>query len=144
MKFLIVFGFLILAACTVRAELTKEEAVAIATGCKEEAGASDADFEAMVKHQPAETTEGKCMRACTLKKFGVMSEEGKMLKDEAIELSKALIKDEEKKELVVGVIEACEGIEVSDDHCEAAEEYGHCLKTEFESKGIASAEDLVA
>ncbi|XP_065364832.1 general odorant-binding protein 28a-like [Calliphora vicina] len=143
MKFLVVFTVLVLAACNIRAQLTKVEAIAIATGCKEETGASDADFEAMIKHQPADTKEGKCMRACALKKFGVMSDDGKMLKDAAIELSKSLVKDDDKKELVAGVIEACEGLKVSDDHCEAAEEYGSCLKKEFESKGISSTEDLL-
>ncbi|KAM7346813.1 general odorant-binding protein 19d-like [Cochliomyia hominivorax] len=143
MKFLFVFGFLILAAYTTRAELTKEEAVEIATACKEEAGASDEEFEAMVKHQPSGSTEGKCMRACTLKKFGVMGDDGKMINDAALELSKALIKDEEKQELIAEVIETCGALEVSDDHCEAAEEYGHCWKTESESKGIHSAEDLI-
>nr|AAB34768.1 chemical-sense-related lipophilic-ligand-binding protein [Phormia regina] len=144
MKFFVVFAFVILAACNIRAELTKEEAITIATECKEEAGASDADFEAMVKHQPAESKEGKCMRACTLKKFGVMSDDGKMIKDAAIELGKSLVKDDEKKDLVVEVIETCDGLEVNDDPCEAAEEYGHCVKSEFESKGISSAEDLIS
>ncbi|TMW51705.1 hypothetical protein DOY81_003197 [Sarcophaga bullata] len=144
MKFLVVFAFVTLAVSNIQAELTKEEAIAIATSCKEETGASDAEFEAMIKHEAAGSTEGKCMRACALKKFGVMSDDGKMIKDAAIELAKSLIKDDEKKDLVADVISACEGLEVNSDHCEAAEEYGHCIKTEFESKGITSAEDLVA
>lgn len=38
-----------------------------------------------------------------------------MVKDAAIELSKALVKDDDKKELMVEVIEACDALEVSDD-----------------------------
>ncbi|XP_065364834.1 general odorant-binding protein 19d-like [Calliphora vicina] len=143
MKFLIVFAYLILAACSIRAELTKEEAIAIATGCKEEAGASDDDFEAMVSHQPAVSQEGKCMHACALKKFGVLSDEGKLVKDVALELSESLIKDEEKKALMADIVETCDQLEVSDDHCEAAEEYGQCWRNEFEAKGISPDEDLV-
>ncbi|XP_065366479.1 general odorant-binding protein 28a-like [Calliphora vicina] len=143
MKFLFLLSFLILAVCNIRAELTKEEAMAIAIGCKEEAGASDADFEAMIKHEPAETQEDKCMRACAFKKLGVMDDEGKMIKDAAIELSKSLIKHEDKLELAIGVIETCGELEVSDDHCEAAEEYRHCWRNELKSKGASSAEDLI-
>ncbi|XP_065366101.1 general odorant-binding protein 28a-like [Calliphora vicina] len=142
MKFLIVFAFLILAGYNIRAEVTKEEALAIATSCKEEVGASDADFGAIVQHQPTESAEGKCMLACVLKKFGVMSNEGKLIKDTAIEISKSLVQDEEEKEHIVAVIDTCNELDVSDDHCEAAEEYGHCWRTELGDKGIAP-EDLV-
>nr|AID61313.1 odorant binding protein [Calliphora stygia] len=143
MKFLVVFAVLVLAVTNIRAQLTKVEAIAIATGCKEETGASDADFEAMLKHQPADSKEGKCLRACTFKKLGVIGDDGKMLKDAAVELSKSFVKDEEKKKLVAGAIEACNDLKVSADHCEAAEEYGQCLKKEFDSKGISAADDLL-
>ncbi|XP_065365598.1 general odorant-binding protein 28a-like [Calliphora vicina] len=144
MKFLIVFAFLILAALKIiGASLSKEDAITFATGCKDVAGASDADLEAIVKHQPVESKEGKCMRACVLKKFEIMSDEGKLLKDAALEISKSLIKNEEQKELVAGIIDICDELEVSDDHCEAAEEYGRCWRSETESKGITSAEDLL-
>nr|AID61298.1 odorant binding protein [Calliphora stygia] len=142
MQFLFVFTFLILAACNIKAELSKDEATAIALACKEEAGASDADFEAMIKHDPTETPEDKCMRACVFKKFGVMSHDGKMIKDAALELSKSLMKDAEKREIVVGVIDTCEKLVVSDDHCEAAAEYRHCWRKELAGKGVSSAEDL--
>nr|BAS69441.1 odorant-binding protein 1 [Delia platura] len=142
MKFLVVFAFVAMAVCSIRAELTKEEAIAIVHECKEAEGASDADVEAMMKHEPADSKEGKCMRACALKKFGVLSEDGKLIKDASIELTKRFIKDEDKKELATEVIEACEALEVNEDHCEAASEYGACIKKEFELKELDSSAEI--
>ena len=44
-----------------------------------------------------------------------MSDDGKMIKEAALELAKSLIKDDEKKELVADVISTCEALEVNSD-----------------------------
>uniref|UniRef100_T1PF47 PBP/GOBP family protein n=1 Tax=Musca domestica TaxID=7370 RepID=T1PF47_MUSDO len=126
MKFLASIVVLALAVGYIKSEeLTKENAIAVAAACKEEQGASDDDVEALKNHEAPSTHEGKCMAACIMEKFGVLAD-GKMVKEKAIEVGIALFGDDEAK--ATAIVEACESLEVDDDHCEAAVQYGACLK----------------
>ncbi|XP_037808796.1 general odorant-binding protein 28a-like [Lucilia sericata] len=105
--------------------------------CKEEVGAQDSDFEEMVAKKPASTMEGKCLRSCIMKKCGVMDGNGKFDKDAAIAKAEQMTDGaEDKMKIAHEIIDACSGIEVSDDECEAAEQYGECFQKEIEAHGI--------
>ncbi|XP_023303589.2 general odorant-binding protein 28a-like [Lucilia cuprina] len=105
--------------------------------CKEEVGAQDSDFEEMVSNKPASTKEGKCLRSCIMKKCGLMDGNGKFDKDAAIAKAEQVTGGaEDKMKIAHEIIDACSGIEVSDDECEAAEQYGECVQKQIEAHGI--------
>ncbi|KAL9881428.1 general odorant-binding protein 19d-like [Glossina fuscipes] len=139
MKFLINLCLLItvIELSIVRSEeLTKENALAAANDCKDETGATDDDIAAILEHKPADSTEGKCLRSCVMKKFGIMNDDGKLVKEKTLEVAQIMITDDNKKELAIEVVEACENLSVNEDHCEAAIEYGACLKEHAEEQGL--------
>ncbi|XP_037808817.1 general odorant-binding protein 19d-like [Lucilia sericata] len=138
MKFFLGLGFLFMAVYNIQAAVSKDEAMAIVTSCKEETGASDADFEAIIKHHSAQTQEGKCLLACFLKKANVMDDAGKVIKHAALDISESLISSEDERALVADIIDICDDIDLSDEHCEAAFEYGECWKKEVKSRGISA------
>ncbi|XP_073828257.1 general odorant-binding protein 19d-like [Musca autumnalis] len=126
MKFFGVIVLLVAAVGYIRAEeLSKENLVVVAGVCKEEKGASDDDVAALKAHEAPTTHEGKCMVACIMEKFEMLAD-GKLVKEKAIEVGVALFDDDEAK--ATAVVESCESLEVDDDPCEAAVQYGGCLK----------------
>ncbi|XP_059223617.1 general odorant-binding protein 28a [Stomoxys calcitrans] len=130
----------VLAALGVQA-LDKDEAVAklmsTAEECKKEVNAKDSDLEEMAARKPASTKEGKCLRACLMKKFEVMNSNGKFV-PEVAEKHAAKMTDGSADRLKMAreIINACANIEVSSDHCEAAEQYGKCFKDQADAHGI--------
>ncbi|KAM7347923.1 general odorant-binding protein 28a-like isoform 2-T3 [Cochliomyia hominivorax] len=105
--------------------------------CKDEVGAKDTDVEELVGKKPASSMEGKCLRACLMKRFEVMDNNGKFVKDVATShAEKYTDGDADKMKIAHEIIDACSGIEVSDDHCEAAEQYGKCFKDESIAHGL--------
>ncbi|XP_061402800.1 general odorant-binding protein 28a-like, partial [Musca vetustissima] len=105
--------------------------------CKSEVGASDADIEELVGRKPATTMEGKCLRACLMKKFDVMDVSGKFATEAALKhAEKVTDGNADKMKVASEIINACANIEVSSDHCQAAEEYGKCFKQQANAHGI--------
>nr|XP_014090131.2 uncharacterized protein LOC106617458 [Bactrocera oleae] len=114
-----------------------EEAKAAAEECKDEVGATDDDVETILKFEPAETMEAKCLHACVIKRFGVMNGDGKIDRDKAMEVLTIITSgNEEQHALGVEVLEACADIDVNDDHCEAAEEYRTCMHAKAKENGF--------
>lgn len=109
----------------------------LAETCKAETGASDADIQTAMKRLPASTYEGKCLRACVMKKFNLMNASGKLDTDAAHEKAKQYTgNDPAKLKLALEIGDICAALAVPDDHCEAAEAYGLCFKTEAEKRGL--------
>lgn len=58
-----------------------------------------------------------------------MNDNGKFDKDTAMSHAKLLTDgDEDKMKIATEIIDHCSVIDVDDDECEAAEQYGKCLK----------------
>ncbi|KAH8356864.1 general odorant-binding protein 19d [Drosophila serrata] len=118
-------------------EMTKDHATELANECKAETGATDEDVEEMMKHDEPERHEAKCLRACVMKKFQIMTEDGKLSKEHAIEMVKAISKhDAEKEDAPAEVVEKCEALEVPEDHCEAAVTYEGCIYEQMKEHGL--------
>ncbi|EDW76226.1 Odorant-binding protein 28a [Drosophila willistoni] len=141
MKSALVIAIAILGAAILVSAFDEKEAMVkfmeFAEACVGEVGAKDSDLQEIVKKQPASTYEGKCLRACVMKKVGVLGANGKL----DVEAGHAKAKqytgnDPSKIKIAMEIGETCAAISVSDDHCEAAETYGHCFKTEAEKHGL--------
>ncbi|XP_055912975.1 general odorant-binding protein 28a-like [Eupeodes corollae] len=105
--------------------------------CLQELGASEAVFDEMMKNLPATSMDIKCLRACIMKQVSVLTPEGKLHKDNALKLVEMHVNgDAEKMKIARAVGDACEGIAVPDDHCEAAELYKMCMVDEAKKHGI--------
>ncbi|XP_005188784.1 general odorant-binding protein 28a [Musca domestica] len=132
---------LLAATTVVKADLDRNQAMAVlkakADECKKEVNAKDSDVEELATRNPASTKEGKCLRACLMKKFDVMDENGKFVADVA-EKHAAKITNGSADAMKISreIIDACANIEVSSDHCEAAEAYGKCFKDQAAAHGI--------
>ncbi|XP_037935440.1 general odorant-binding protein 28a-like [Teleopsis dalmanni] len=122
-------------------EFSKDKLLSIANDCKEETGASDDDVQEMLKHEPSGSTEAKCMRACLLKKVGIMDANGKLDKDVGAAVVKAKTHGDAGQEAIgIEIMDACASKMDSDDHCEAAEEFGACIKEQAKEKGFVMEE----
>ncbi|XP_023159843.2 general odorant-binding protein 28a [Drosophila hydei] len=111
--------------------------VETAERCKGEVGASDADVQSAMKHEPAGTYEGKCLRACVMKNFKVLNDNGKLDTEAGREKAKQYTgSDPSKLKLALEIGDICSAIAVPDDHCEAAEKYSMCFKTEAKKHGL--------
>nr|WDE30515.1 odorant binding protein 13 [Neoceratitis asiatica] len=109
----------------------------IAQECKDEVGATDDDVETMFKHDPAGSTEAKCLHACVMKRFGLMNDDGKMDKEKATDILKVIADgNEEQESLGLEVLETCVDIDVNEDHCEAAEDYRACMHAKATENGF--------
>ncbi|XP_037724568.1 general odorant-binding protein 19d isoform X1 [Drosophila subpulchrella] len=118
-------------------ELTKDHVTELANECKAETGASDEDVKQMMDHEAAEGHEGKCLRACVMKKFQIMDESGKLNKEHAVEMIKAMSKhDAEKEDAPAEVVDKCEAIEAPEDHCDAAVAFESCLYEQMKEHGL--------
>ncbi|XP_017067024.1 general odorant-binding protein 19d [Drosophila eugracilis] len=118
-------------------EMTKDHATELANECKAETGATDEDVEHMMNHEAAESHKGKCLRACVLKKFQIMDDSGKVNKEHAVEMVKALAKhDAEKEDAATEVADKCEAIEASEDHCDAAVAFETCIYEQMKEHGL--------
>ncbi|XP_030381551.1 general odorant-binding protein 19d [Scaptodrosophila lebanonensis] len=126
------------AICSVQCELTKEHAAEAAHECQAETGASDDDVSQLMKHEMAESHEAKCLRACVMKKIGIMDDSGKLDKDQAIAMVKAMSHDDAEKEAArIDIVEKCEAIETPEDHCEAASAYEACIHEHIHEHGLS-------
>ncbi|KAH8400045.1 hypothetical protein KR215_005902 [Drosophila sulfurigaster] len=122
-------------------DLSKEHAAEVAQECKTETGASDEDVQHMLQHEPTESHEGKCLRACMMKKFEIMDDAGKLSKEHALELIKHISKDDaEKLSAGAEIVDKCEAIEVPEDHCDAAAAYESCFVEHLHEHGLSLAE----
>ncbi|KAH8245678.1 general odorant-binding protein 28a [Drosophila bipectinata] len=105
--------------------------------CVGKVGANDVDLQELIKKQPASTYEGKCLRACVMKSFGLLSESGKLDTGAAHEKAKQYTgNDPAKLKLSLEIGDTCAAISVPEDHCEAAEAYGTCFKGEAIKHGL--------
>ncbi|XP_065365156.1 general odorant-binding protein 28a-like [Calliphora vicina] len=108
--------------------------------CQEEVGAQHSDLEDLVDKKPSSTMEGKCLRACIMKKYEMMDDNGKFSKDVAEAHAQEYTEgSEDKLKIAHEIIDACSSIEVDDDHCEAAEQYGQCMKEQAMAHNIDDA-----
>ncbi|XP_017077549.1 general odorant-binding protein 28a [Drosophila eugracilis] len=108
-----------------------------AEACMPEVGASDADLQEIVKKQPASSYAGKCLRACVMKNFGLIDANGKLDTNAGREKAKQYTgNDPAKLKLALEIGDTCAAISVPDDHCEAAETYGACFKSEAIKHGL--------
>ncbi|XP_061397298.1 general odorant-binding protein 28a-like [Musca vetustissima] len=131
----------IFGAAVVRGEFDKAQAIeklkTKAEECKSEVGATDVDIEELVGRKPASTMEGKCLRACLMKKFEVMDASGKFATEVALKhAEKVTDGNADKMKVASEIINACANIEVSSDPCQAAEDYGKCFKQQANAHGI--------
>ncbi|XP_016996916.2 general odorant-binding protein 19d [Drosophila takahashii] len=118
-------------------EMTKDHAGELANECKAETGATDEDVEQMMNHEAPERHEAKCLRACVMKKFQMMDESGKLSKEHAVEMVKALSKhDAEKEDAPAEVVDKCEAIEAPEDHCDAAVAFENCIYEQMKEHGL--------
>lgn len=70
-----------------------------------------------------------------------MDSNGKIVKDKVVtDAEKYTDGDDDKMKIAHEIIDACVGITVPDDHCEAAEEYGKCFKKEYLAHGLKEIE----
>ncbi|XP_067634939.1 general odorant-binding protein 28a-like [Eurosta solidaginis] len=139
-KLIFVATICILSA-TVSQAFNKEEAVKElmkkAENCKGEVGASDTDVEEMVKQEAASSVQGKCLRACLMKHFGLMDDSGKFLRSAAVKHAEDYFNnDADKLKVANEILDACVNIAVPADHCEAAEAYGKCFVEQVKAHGI--------
>ncbi|XP_037808812.1 general odorant-binding protein 28a-like [Lucilia sericata] len=105
--------------------------------CKGEVDAKDSDVEELMGKKPASTMEGKCLRSCLMKKYEVMDNNGKFLKDIALtHARKYTDASEEKIKIAQEIIDACGAIAVADDHCEAAEQYAKCFSDQAKAHNV--------
>ncbi|KAM8719959.1 hypothetical protein ACLKA7_006076 [Drosophila subpalustris] len=119
-------------------DLTKEHTAEVAQECKTETGATDEDVEHMMHHKPSDSHEGKCLRACMMKKFEIMDATGKLNKERALEMVKILSKDDAAKEAAgADVVEKCEALEVPKDDCDAAAAYETCIVEHMHEHGLS-------
>ncbi|XP_030377330.1 general odorant-binding protein 28a [Scaptodrosophila lebanonensis] len=128
-------GFAICAA------FDKEAAVAMfmekANNCLAEVGAAQSDIDEILKKLPATTEEGKCLRACIMKKMGIMNANGKLDPQAArVKAKEYTANDPDKMKIVDEIGAVCGALSVPDDHCAAAEVYGKCLKEQAKQHGI--------
>ncbi|XP_017052251.1 general odorant-binding protein 19d [Drosophila ficusphila] len=118
-------------------EMSKDHAAQLANECKAETGATDEDVEKMLKHEEPETHEAKCLQSCVMKKFQIVDESGKLSKEHALELVKHISKpDAEKEDAPAEVVDKCEGIELPEDHCEAAVAFSTCIYEQMKEHGL--------
>ncbi|KAH8421441.1 hypothetical protein KR009_007896 [Drosophila setifemur] len=138
-------------------EVTKDRAAELAHECQAETGATDEDVEHLLGHERPETRESKCLRACVMKKFGMVSadpggtdhhshdspfphprqmdEAGKLDKEHAEELIK-IIGKVTKDGVAAEVADKCVLIEAPEDHCDAAFAYESCIGDQLKEHGI--------
>ncbi|XP_061397297.1 general odorant-binding protein 28a-like [Musca vetustissima] len=91
----------------------------------------------MLERKPASTMEGKCLRACLMKKFEMMDTSGKFATEIALKhAEKVTDGNADKMKVASEIINACANIQVSSDHCQAAEDYGKCFKQQANARGI--------
>lgn len=88
-----------------------------AAECKQRTGATEADVQVIYKPVRAPTYAAKCMRACLMKEYNIMSPNGKLRSDGTGEYS------------------SCFALKVSANHCEAAEAYNDCIIKESKRRG---------
>lgn len=109
----------------------------LAETCKTESGASDADVQDAANRLPASTYEGKCLRACVMKKFNLLNANGKLDTEAGHEKAKQYTgNDPAKLKVALEIGDICSALTVPDDHCEAAEAYGNCFRTEAVKRGL--------
>ncbi|XP_005184493.1 general odorant-binding protein 28a [Musca domestica] len=105
--------------------------------CKAEVGANDADLGEIIGKKPASTPEGKCLRACIMKKYEVIDANGKFAPAVALKHAQMYTEGaEDKMKIAQEIIDSCAKLSVSDDHCEAAEEYCKCLHEQAMAHGV--------
>ncbi|XP_017469008.1 PREDICTED: general odorant-binding protein 28a-like [Rhagoletis zephyria] len=140
-KLVLIGAFCILNAAVSKAAFNKEEAIknfmTNVEECRGEVGAAASDIEDLIKKAPAASKEGKCLRSCMMKKYGVMDDGGKFVKSVALEHASTFTDgDAEKMKTANEITDACAGIAVPDDHCEAAEIYGKCFMEQAKAHGL--------
>ncbi|KAF7990213.1 hypothetical protein HCN44_000018 [Aphidius gifuensis] len=93
--------------------------------CKEELSIDDEMFENHKKnHFISEDPKLKCWGACLMKKMGTMTNEGVVMKEKAIEMIPADMKNRDK---LMEAIETC-SIKSGADECETASMVHKCIK----------------
>ncbi|XP_054730218.1 general odorant-binding protein 19d-like [Anastrepha obliqua] len=114
-----------------------QKARAIANDCKPESGASDADIEALFKHEPAANDKAKCLSACMLKKMGLVDAGAKLNEDAALNILKAVADgDANREQLGKELIDGCKGTPPKGNECESVEALRECLIAKAKENGF--------
>uniref|UniRef100_A0A1A9X5P7 Uncharacterized protein n=1 Tax=Glossina brevipalpis TaxID=37001 RepID=A0A1A9X5P7_9MUSC len=126
---------------SVKAEVdVKEEfakCIQLARECTMEVGAKEADIQDLIHKRPAAGQEGKCLRACLMKKYEVLDSNGKLMKSVAVEHAKRFTNsDENKTKTASTIIDTCAAMDVAADICEAANQYSQCFREQADAYGI--------
>ncbi|BFG02616.1 general odorant-binding protein 19d [Drosophila madeirensis] len=123
-------------------EPNKEHVAEMANECKAETGATDEDLQLMMKHEPSENKEGKCLRACMMKKFQITEEDGKLNIEHTLGMLKVMAEHaEDKDEVLAEIVDTCAASEVPEDHCESAAAYQTCIFEHMQEHGIPLREE---
>uniref|UniRef100_A0A1A9VUL0 Uncharacterized protein n=1 Tax=Glossina austeni TaxID=7395 RepID=A0A1A9VUL0_GLOAU len=138
---LLLVTVLMLGILSVQAEFDVQEEIAkfilLANECREEVGAKEADIQDLIHRLPSAGREGKCLRACLMKKYEVLDANGKLVKSIALEHAKKFTNSDEDKLKIAGtIIDMCSAMDVDGDICEAAEQYSECFKKHAKTYGI--------
>uniref|UniRef100_A0A1B0BII1 Uncharacterized protein n=1 Tax=Glossina palpalis gambiensis TaxID=67801 RepID=A0A1B0BII1_9MUSC len=138
---LLVVTVLMVSIFSVQAELDVQEEIAkfilLANECREEVGAKEADIQDLIHKHQAAGQEGKCLRACLMKKYEVLDANGKLVKSVALEHAKKFTNsDENKLKIASTIIDMCSALDIVGDTCEVAEQYSECFKKQADTYGI--------
>uniref|UniRef100_A0A1A9ZKQ8 Uncharacterized protein n=1 Tax=Glossina pallidipes TaxID=7398 RepID=A0A1A9ZKQ8_GLOPL len=138
---LLLVTVLMLGILSVQAEIDVQEEIAkfilLANECREEVGAKEADIQDLIHKHPSAGQEGKCLRACLMKKYEVLDANGKLVKSIALEHAKKFTSSDENKLKIAGtIIDMCSAMDTVSDTCEAAEQYSECFKKQADTYGI--------
>ncbi|XP_036341355.1 general odorant-binding protein 28a-like [Rhagoletis pomonella] len=138
MKYFVVFLFICgLATSYAQLEEVVKKAQKIAGDCKEEVGATDADVEAMFKHEPAGNDKAKCLNACVLKNFGFLDADNKLVKDVGVDFLKSISGgDAAYEKLGTEILDACKDTPAGGNNCETSEALRTCLIEKSQEKGF--------
>ncbi|XP_054729322.1 general odorant-binding protein 19d-like [Anastrepha obliqua] len=108
----------------------------IANDCKTESGGSDADIDALFKHQPAGSDKAKCLMTCFMKKMGLVDASAKIDKDSALNVIKAVADGANIEKLGKELIDACKDTPPKGNECESGEAVRECVIAKAKANGF--------
>ena len=136
MKLFIVLVVLCAAVNAKSDDPAKDKVREFAEECKKDTGVSDEAVESILGHHSSTNLKEKCLRACVFKKMELMTDAGKLNKEGAYALVKAMSKgDAAREKLGIAVVDTCAVLKLNDDHCEASEQLHDCFTKEAKATG---------
>ncbi|XP_053951177.1 general odorant-binding protein 28a-like isoform X2 [Anastrepha ludens] len=136
MKYFLVF-LVICSLAISYAEDIQQKIKKIANDCKAESGGSDADIDALLKHQPAGSDKAKCLMTCFMKNFGLIDAGAKIDQDSALNVIKAVANgDANIEKLGKELIDACKDTPAKGNECESGEAVRECVIAKAKANGF--------